>query len=85
MNTTIIHPTVHLNGTHRDDLLEEYSDAVDAIQSALDALPNPNGRDYYPQGPSAIDAAIDQYGRWELKLKEVKRELEAIRNQIAGI
>ena len=62
-------PTLHLNGTGKNDLRDGYADAYDAIDKAIDALAAAtlNGRDYYPQAEGAYyqarserDAALDQ-------------------------
>lgn len=62
-------PTLHLNGTGKITLRDEYAAAYDAIDKAIDALAAAtlNGRDFYPQGPSAYyqarnerDAAFEQ-------------------------
>ena len=52
-------PTVHLNGTSREALLEQYTKAHNALEVGLNALcaAAPNGRDYYPQGPDAFAKA----------------------------
>jgi hypothetical protein len=51
--TTI--PTLHLNGTGRTTLRDEYAAAYDAMEKARNAFASTtlNGRDYYPQGPDA--------------------------------
>jgi hypothetical protein len=48
-------PTLHLNGTGKNDLRDGYANAYDAIDKAIEALANAelNGRDFYPQGPGA--------------------------------
>ena len=62
-------PTLHLNGTGKTTLRDEYAAAYDAIDKAIDALAAAtlNGRDYYPQVEGAYhqarserDAAFDQ-------------------------
>jgi hypothetical protein len=62
-------PTLHLNGTSRTNLRDEYATAYDAIEKAIDALAAAtlNGRDYYPQAEGAYyqarserDTALDQ-------------------------
>jgi hypothetical protein len=49
-------PTVHLNGTSRESLLIQVSDAAHALDAAWTALcaMAPHGRDYYPQGVLAL-------------------------------
>ena len=52
-------PTLHLNGTGKNDLRDGYANAYDAIDKAIEALANAelNGRDFYPQGPGAYSQA----------------------------
>jgi hypothetical protein len=77
---TLIHPTVHLNGTSRDELRKTYETASQAVFAALDAVSHtsPNGRDYYPQGPDVIVTAGAQHRERTKKLHEVLVELQAI-------
>lgn len=46
----MILPIVHLNGTSKNDLIEQRREACIKLHEALDALSAmaPNGRDYYP-------------------------------------
>ena len=80
----MILPTIHLNGTSLQYLIEDNYRAYAAIAEAVDALAQaaPNGRDYYPQGDidgkPALYVAQDQHGERMAKLLQVKRELEAI-------
>ena len=55
----MIFPTVHMNGTSKEALIEGFLDARGAVMGAIRALRNahPNGRDYYLQGPDAIRTA----------------------------
>ena len=62
-------PTLHINGTSKTDLEQEYTAAYHAIGKAFDALAAAtlNGRDYYPQTDGAYykarserDAALEQ-------------------------
>lgn len=52
-------PTIHLNGTGFITLRDEYANAYDAIDKAIDALAAAtlNGRDYYPQADGAYHQA----------------------------
>jgi hypothetical protein len=81
----MIVPTVHMNGTKGDDLVEQLMDAREALRLAVKALQNaaPNGRDYYPQGPGAINEAIEQHSRWRQSLDDVYRELGSLAEAIA--
>jgi hypothetical protein len=79
-------PTVHLNGTSRKELLKQIEDAHAAVRNAIDKLcaAGPNGRDYYPQGPQAINHAVDEHSVRVQKLVSVQRELEELAEVIAG-
>lgn len=81
----IIKPTIHLNGTSAKSLQEEHLDAYHAIQAAIDALPHPNGRDYYPQGPEVVYAAIEQRNAWSKQLTTIAGELMEIIEHIDGL
>jgi hypothetical protein len=72
-------PTIHLNGTGRDTLREEYHHAYKSVCAASDAFCDStfNARDFYPQGPAAFsqaraerDAVLDHFGA-------IKQYLEA--------
>jgi hypothetical protein len=54
--TTLAVPTIHLNGTSRESLMEDLLGAYHALTEAIAALGRacPNGRDYYPQGNDAL-------------------------------
>lgn len=78
-------PTIHLNGTSRERLLEPLNTAYDAINEAYTALKQcaPNGRDYYPQGQGAMDNAVKEHMARLQRLDDVSKELEAIINAIS--
>jgi hypothetical protein len=77
---TLAVPTVHLNGTSKDALLEQFCDAIDAVHEAGKKLAAacPNARDYYPQGNEATSEAMRQHEARMLKLKSVADDLQAI-------
>jgi hypothetical protein len=81
----LIIPTVHLNGTSKDELLEQIEEAYAAIGTAVKALAKmgPNGRDYYVQKDNPIYQAQDQHSARMKKLLDVQRELEALVEGIA--
>jgi len=58
---TLAIPTIHLNGTSADDLIEGLVRARHALNEAVSLLQDaaPNGRDYYVQTPSTFSLAID--------------------------
>lgn len=73
-------PTIHMNGTSRDQLIEGYIDAITAIEYAIDAVKYaaPNGRDYYPQGPDAMAQAGDEHLLRLKALDKIAAELRAL-------
>jgi hypothetical protein len=73
-------PTVHLNGTTGEVLLDQYATAARAVQAAIDAVcdAGPNARDYYVQGPDAALAAQREHEARVGALKVVRGELAAI-------
>jgi hypothetical protein len=77
---TIQCPMIHMNGTSAVDLLKGLEDAYSAVGVALDSMRNivPNGRDFYPLGPEAMEAAQAQHRDRALRLHNVREELEAI-------
>jgi len=81
---TLAVPTIHLNGTSRESLMDRLRDAMDAIIEAEKALMQacPNGRDYYPQGPDAIQEALRQHANRLHNLRAVYIELMEIAGAI---
>jgi hypothetical protein len=79
-------PTVHLNGTSRKELVQQYLTAREALRRALDALflAHPHGRDYYVQGPDALKRAEAEHRARVQKLTEVHDELGDIAEAING-
>jgi hypothetical protein len=78
-------PTVHLNGTSRDQLVEEIGAAVAALQAAVTAMVEaaPNARDYYVQGPDAYPAARREHESRLHRIADVIHELSTIYETIA--
>jgi hypothetical protein len=77
---TIAIPTIHLNGTSKRELLDQYIAAIRALRSATEIMARggPHGRDYYVQGPDAINVAIAQHKVRLQKVHAVADELEGI-------
>jgi len=50
--TPLIAPTVHMNGTSKEELVQQRIEVVEAARLLYQAMQKamPNGRDYYPQG-----------------------------------
>ncbi len=81
-------PTVHLNGTSRDALLQGYIDCVNAVSHAIDVIQKnpPNARDYdYYFVPGTWAAALAQYEARLEKLESVLAELREIGEHVAGL
>jgi hypothetical protein len=78
-------PTIHLNGTAKSDLFNPLLQAIAAVRLARRAVADtaPNGRDYYPQGPGAITAALAEHSARLDKLTEVLKELEEIAEAVS--
>ena len=71
-------PVCHLNGSGKKNLMDAREAIWDALETAADRLRAgaPNGRDYYPDGPAAMEAALEQH-RWRLAvLREIQADLE---------
>jgi hypothetical protein len=60
--TDLTLPSIHLNGTGRRMLTEDYTTAYYALQTAIRAFQSIefNARDYYPQGADAFYQARSQ-------------------------
>lgn len=73
----MIVPTIHLNGTSKEALLDLLHEAGIAVNNATAAvmLTAPNGRDYYPQGPQAISQAIAEHDSRIKRLADIYDEL----------
>lgn len=79
-------PTIHINGTHRNNLLEELSKVSSTLGDTLYAMrrASPNARDYYPQGQEAFAEAVSEHaGRIE-RINSVAAEIEAMIEHVLG-
>lgn len=78
-------PTVHMNGTSKDDLLQQLMDAASALRSARELMQKaaPNGRDYYVQNDTALRTAIQQHTDRLMKLDALVAEYEEIMEKVA--
>lgn len=81
-NLTI--PTVHLNGTSAEDLIQQYRKAYRATQDALKALAEsaPHGRDYYVQSDGAFEKARKEHESRAERLRAVSDELLELALQV---
>lgn len=83
----VIVPTVHLNGTAAEDLHDQLQNALKALREAQRMLEraSPNGRDYYPQGDSALVSALQSHDRRWMQLDRVLREIEEQRDHVQAV
>jgi len=75
-------PTIHLNGTHPAQLLEDLNTAHAAVLDALATMRThgaPNGRDYYPQGTGAFQTAVAEHESRLARLDSVLQEIDTLR------
>jgi len=81
----MITPTIHTNGTSGERLLEQQLKAIAALRAAMAAMEEayPNGRDYYPQGPSAINEATIEHSARMRAVSAVLNQYEQIAEAIA--
>jgi hypothetical protein len=63
----LVTPTIHLNGSGRNALVEKVCCSMDGVRKAIEALSDasPHGRDYYPQGN---DAYLKAELAWQQRL-----------------
>lgn len=75
MNALVL-PIVHLNGTSREQLIEQQMEVVHALKAALAKLKEaaPNMRDYYPK-PGLWDEAVKQHDHRVKAVHELIREI----------
>ena len=73
-------PSIHLNGSGRRMLTEDYTTAYHALQAAIRAFQSVefNARDYYVQGPDAFTAARAERRAQFAALGNVGAELREI-------
>ena len=79
-------PTLHLNGTSRDSLLDPLGEVIGNITTAINSMSliAPNARDYYVQLPGAFEAARSEHCDRVRRLIEVRDEIEQIWLEIEG-
>ena len=77
-------PTIHMNGTSWNSLLDEIKDATHALSVALEKLAamRPNARDYYPQGPEAFASAQQEHQCRLDSVGAVRQELNTLAESI---
>jgi len=78
-------PEIHFNGTGKESLIESLCNASNALNDAYAALrqASPNGRDYYTQGPDAMERATREHLDRMKRLDEIKLEIDWMTCEIA--
>ncbi len=73
-------PTIHSNGTSRIRLVESLCEVSNKLNDAYESMREaaPNGRDYYPQGPEALQQATREHLDRMRRLDEIKAEVDAL-------
>lgn len=73
-------PRVHLNGTSKTALIEQYLEAYRAVEKAITkvAANYPHARDYYVQGNEVVAQSQREHTSRIARLKEISKELEDI-------
>ncbi len=74
----MILPTIHSNGTTKDELIKPLLVVAEKLEEAYQALKlcAPNGRDYYPQSNTAIYTATDEHMARLRAIDKIKQEIE---------
>lgn len=81
----MIFPAIHLNGTSRGQLLEDWCKMAHTVDEAITTLCEyaPNARDYYVHGESVWNTARAEHAERLRKLREVRAELNQIAEYVA--
>ena len=71
-------PYVNLNGTSREELIQQQMTALKAIKAAIEALnqANPHGRDYMNMEDYRI--AREEQVQRAIALRDIKQEIETV-------
>ena len=79
------YPCIHLNGTNGQDLLNQYSAAMETLSDAMVALRqiDVNGRDYYTISSDAASIAMREHRARLSALNAVMQDLEKIATNIS--
>ena len=74
-------PTMHLNGTSAQVLVDDAAAAVGDAERLLRQLYRiaPHGRDFYPQGPQALKEAAEEHRTLIEKVEMILAELREYR------
>ncbi len=78
-------PSIHLNGTAGQDLLDQIDGVARALRATIEAMADaaPNARDYYPQGDDAYYRARNAHQNRAGRIREMLKEYEALAESIS--
>jgi hypothetical protein len=73
-------PTVHLNGTSKDSLIEPLDASYFLLDEAVKMMKQsaPNGRDYYVKEVDSLSRAMDQHLSRMKRVDDVMKEIEEL-------
>ena len=76
----LVTPTVHMNGTGAQELIDLNVTAMDAVEKAIEAVAKaaPHGRDYYVSTKFTYQDALEEHTSRLLALNIIKDELLGI-------
>lgn len=87
--TRLVTPTVHLNGTSKEELVQGRIAVIEAAQALRDALQRaaPNARDYYPQGDDAYKLARAAWTERQLMIDKLidDVQMDAMKITLEGL
>jgi hypothetical protein len=80
----MIYPTIHSEGTPREELLQAATEGIAAVWRALEATSAaaPHARDYSPQGPTAYHDALRDYVYLMDRQVSVLKDLQGLARHI---
>ena len=78
--TNLVTPTVHLNGTTGQHLLDQQLKVIHALRDVLTVMSQacPNARDFYPQGEGVALEAREVYNERRKIISKMIAEYETI-------
>ena len=80
-------PTVHMNGTGADELIEGFVECYRALGEAMAAIAKhgPHGRDYYPQGDAALNSALREHRERLQQLDTMRADFLALAEHVQDV
>ena len=81
---TVTAPCIHLNGSGKENLLDQWKAFYRACDAALEAAPAPHMRDFYPlpNGTEVFQAAMDEHRERVVILNKLIDDAKAVARTI---